>query len=578
MARNKRDKENLLSEIDVPGESHVRVLPDFVGEVVANCGESSTSYRRNRAGTINQLDQYKNIEDAAAPYTYSENYYSATKAIELAQKSYFLFSIVKTAIDLLTDLSSSNIHLKGSTAKSKNFFYAWMDKIRVNSLIEQFFSEFYRSGNVFVNKNLGIIPDIKLKEMYQTSAAVKIPLRYVILNPRNIRLGYSTNFDTSPIYKQISPFEMMVLKNPRTEEDKAIFESLDEESKKAIKSGKGTAYIPINPELIIPVFNHKMDYEPFAVPMIWPVLADLSRKEEMKRMDAAVCRTVEKSLLLITTGEKKDQYGGGIVYKNLQKLQELFGGESVGRTLVADYTTKGEFLIPDLNRVVGQEKYRQINEDIKEGLSHILFGGEKFANSSMKIEVLLRTIIKNQQKFIDEFLYPEMLAIGNKLGLQSVPKPEFDSIDLQDKIQMSRVYTRLYELGVLTPDELYDSLQTGNLPTPAESVVAQKAHKPQIEEGLYLPKIGSSINSGGRPEGSKAPQETKNVRPIGSNGETLAELLAFAENKAKEKIGKTRLNKQQKNALAEAVGFIMDCFPSESWKSKIEQLIEEFKK
>ena len=65
-------------------------------------------------------------------------------------------------------------------------------------------------------------------------------------------------------------------------------------------------------------------------------------------------------------------------------MQSLFQNESVGRVLVSDYTTKAQFVIPEINKVLGPEKYEIVNQDIKEGLQNIIVGQEKFSNTAVK--------------------------------------------------------------------------------------------------------------------------------------------------------------------------------------------------
>ena len=81
---------------------------------------------------------------------------------------------------------------------------------------------------------------------------------------------------------------------------------------------------------------------------------------------------------------------GGVNPNNLKAMQELFKNESVGRALIADYTTKAQFVIPDLNKVLGSEKYKIVNEDIKEGLQNVIVGSEKYSNTQIKAEIFLR--------------------------------------------------------------------------------------------------------------------------------------------------------------------------------------------
>ena len=59
------------------------------------------------------------------------------------------------------------------------------------------------------------------------------------------------------------------LREPKTEEDKKVFDSLDPETKKKIKDGSFTRdglKIKLDSEKLIYSFYKKQDYEPFAVP------------------------------------------------------------------------------------------------------------------------------------------------------------------------------------------------------------------------------------------------------------------------------------------------------------------------
>ena len=108
------------------------------------------------------------------------------------------------------------------------------------------------------------------------------------------------------------------------------------------------------------VFYKKQDYEPFAIPFGFPVLDDINAKLELKKMDQSITRTVENVILLITMGADPEK--GGVNPNNMAAMQNLFKNESVGRVLVSDYTTKAEFVIPELNLVLGPEKYQILNE------------------------------------------------------------------------------------------------------------------------------------------------------------------------------------------------------------------------
>ena len=148
--------------------------------------------------------------------------------------------------------------------------------------------------------------------------------------------------------------------------------------------------IPLNTDKLIAVFYKKQDYEPFAVPMGYPVLEDINWKQEMKQMDMAVARTTNQAILLVTMGSKPED--GGVNQKNLMAMQKLFENESVGRVLISDYTTDAKFVIPDIANILDSKKYEVVNQDIQMGLNNILLSDEKFANTSIKVQVFMERL------------------------------------------------------------------------------------------------------------------------------------------------------------------------------------------
>ena len=167
--------------------------------------------------------------------------------------------------------------------------------------------------------------------------------------------------------------------------------------------------MPLEVDKLSYSFYKKQDYEPFAIPFGFPVLADLNWKMELKKIDQAICRTIENVILLITMGNSPDK--GGINPHNMSAMQQLFRNESIGRVLVSDYTTEAKFVIPDLNRVIGSEKYKVVNEDIKEGLQNVIVGQERYASTMVKAEIFLERLKEARNAFINDFLQPQIKMV-----------------------------------------------------------------------------------------------------------------------------------------------------------------------
>jgi hypothetical protein len=573
-------------------------------EAKASTDMGSTGVRRNAASTIIRTDRFKNINDGIIPFRFStgiknDSNLNIRDAVILCQKAYYNFAIFRNTIDLMTEFSCSDIYFTGGSSKSRTFFESLFKKINVSDLQDKFFREYYRSGNVFIYRFDTTIAEEDVSKISQTfglttaKAAVNLPSKYIILNPADIQIAGTINFAQRKYYKLLSDYELERLKSPKTDEDKEVLESLPPETRKLIQQKTiGILTLPLEADRIAAVFYKKQDYEPFSVPMGFPVLEDINWKAEMKKMDMAVARTMQQAILLVTMGTDPDK--GGINQKNLEAMQQLFANQSVGRVLIADYTTKAEFVIPNIGNLMGPEKYEVVDRDIQIGLNNILIGDEKFANTSIKVQVFIERLKQARQAFINDFLVPEIRRISKELGFKNYPVPNFEDIDLKDDIQYSRVYTRLVELGVLTPEEGVRAIETGRLPNSEESIEAQTKFKQLKDQGYYQPLIGGAKlpDSAGRPAGSSGtPQSTKNVSPIGQGKQSKAAEDQFSLAKVKENLiaaqkleeevaaflrkkhNIKKLSYEQKDIADQISKIIIANESPENWSSKIEEYI-----
>ena len=278
-------------------------------------------------------------------------------------------------------------------------------------------------------------------------------------------------------------------------------------------------------------FYKKQDYEPFAIPFGYPVLDDLNWKLELKKIDQAVTRTIENVILLITMGNTPDK--GGINPHNLQAMQSLFKNESVGRVLVSDYTTKAEFIIPDLNRVLGPEKYQIVDQDIKEALQNVVVGSERYSNTQVKAQIFLERLKETRNAFIHDFLQPQIKLVCKNLGFRKYPIVRFQEVDLKDEVQLQRVTTRLMELGILTPEQGIKTIKTGLYPENENIGEGQEKYVEDRQKGHYTPLVGGQPlpmeeDENGQPIQTQDPNQNQRPqintpqqpgRPAGTNKE-----------------------------------------------------------
>ena len=609
--------------------------PNFVGEPFythetrasdsdRNGGQLDTTLRRNLAYVGPKIYKYGNIREGILPFEASINGYNIRDAIELCQKAYANVAIFRNAIDIMSEFANAEIYLEGGTQKSKDFFRKWMKSVRMWNVKDQYFREYYRSGNVFfykINAKFEIDDFQKILEAYAnydgqsyttdigvlpypTSYDVKnrIPVQYILINPYYITVNRSSSWKSVLYQKILSEYELERLRTPKNDHDKLIFNSLDKQTQNKIASGQWARdglNIQLDPTNIVYSFYKKQDYEPFSIPFGFPVLDDINFKMEMKKIDQAICRTIENVILLITVGTEPSK--GGINHKNIKAMQGLLNNQSVGRVLVADYTTKAEFVIPDMQKVLGYEKYRIVNEDIKEGLQNILIGSEKFANTTVKAQVFFERLKESRNAFLNDFLQPEIEAIFKNLGFKGkCPVAKFEEVSIKDETQFNRVVTRMMELGILPPEQGLKVIESGIYPNEEELAAAQAKFVEDRKKGYYNPMVGGvpvipddSLQSNAAPN-SKPNLTNRNPippkekgRPMGAKASVFAKdaiakvlnqtkvLNASVEAALKKKYSKKNLSSDQRK-LAEGIteAIIIGC-EGVSWKEKAEAVVKD---
>jgi len=492
-------------------------------------GGSGSTYRDRPAASIQDVDPFPNISAGVLPYTQNGGYYSMGAAIDTAVLAYFNVAIVRNTINLYQDFSVSPLHIKTNNRTVKKFFTQWFEAINLSSLMSQYFLEYYRSGNVFLYKFNGKITDDKFNSMQTATAAKKkeLPIRYIILNPSQIYLQLGPTYDYN-FSKMLSTYELQRLRNPQTPEDKQVFNDFPKTIQQQIKTGGAIPYVyaPLDTNRLYYTFYRKQSYEPLAVPMVFPVLGDIEFKLELKAMDRALARSMEQMMLLVTAGESVDKNKGTPAYnpQNFETLKQMFKNQTVGRVLVADWTVKADWKIPDLKELLGEAKYARVDRDIREGLQFLFFGDEKFANASVKAKVFIESLREGRRAFLDDFLRPEVKKVCETMGFKNVPKLEFEEIDLGDQTALQRLFLQMAQTGLLTDTELNQALKTGILPDKESSLENQRAYKKERDEGLYMPLVGGGKESGadGRPTGTGTKMPNKKVGKIGTKASKIS--------------------------------------------------------
>jgi hypothetical protein len=355
---------------------------------------------------------------------------------------------------------------------------------------------------------------------------------------------------------------------------------------------KGQWLVPPMDKLY-PAHRKKQDYQPFAVPFAFAVLKDIDYKLLLKKLDREIAKTFDMAILHLSVGyENKD---GKVLINNdnIRYLRELFQNPKLQRVLTTDFTVKGQWLVPPMDKLLGKEKYEEVDNDLKSALFGAFFSDtEKFASVSIKVKVFIEKLKEARRSFIDSFLESEIKRVCKDVGFKNWPKPKFVDLDLQDEITLRKIYARMAEIGFLTPQELQKAIDNGVLPDSEESLENQRAFKKLKDEGLYTPILNQKPQDGGaaengRPTGTKGvPQSTKNVKPMGTKAtyslKKIIETTKAANNiqfdviKAlKKKMGVKKLAEEHLQAAKTLTESILINEPQKNWQASIESYLTE---
>jgi hypothetical protein len=590
----------------------------------ASTDSRNNSSRVNRSAFSGTFNRFSSIRMGMLPYEYASDGVNVREAIELCQKAYANVAVFRNSIDVMAEFANSEIYLEGGNKTSRDFFYRWFNKIRLWDLKDQYFREYYRSGNIFLYRVDGVLSleDFNtLSKIYaeESISANKIPIKYIVLNPFDIVAKRSTTFAAGAYEKILSEYDMERLRNPKDDYDREVFDALPPDVKEKIKQGqyyRNGLLIKLDNEKLSYSFYKKQDYEPFAIPFGYPVLEDINAKLELKKMDQAITRTVENVILLITMGAEPEK--GGINPQNLIAMQQLFMNESVGRVLVSDYTTKAEFIIPDISKIIGPEKYTVLNEDIRMGLQNIMIGTEKYNTTEVKARIFMDKLNEARRAFLNDFLQREIRRVSQSLGFRNIPTAKFVDMDSKDQTELLRITTRLMELGILTPQQGLGVFNTGKFPDSEEIGVTQEEFVKDRKKGFYNPLVGGvpfvappapkispatsapapapapagaapnkspNVNqtpkSPGRPTGKTAPQKTikgysrKNIQQVVGKVEDLRKTV---ESEIKKKYNAETLSDEQNKIVDNLCEAIVCATDISKWNEEAQSCVNDINK
>jgi len=424
-------------------------------------------------------------------------------------------------IDILTNLSSKGFENDIDDDGIKQFYDIWNFDVNFKQVLDWIFFDFFRVGMVRTYKIIGkydpgvtylsSVPGTKkstgdLKKMVERAnrihkkrlslldkklsnldgrrkadkdlklelAAKKrvwskgyMPISYTVLNPLLVDLEGSLLFNNAKTKLTPSDDLKKLLQKSQselTDDDKLMLKLLPSDFKKAVEQGGG---IELDPLFVGSIDYRKQPYERYAKPRGIKVFEALEYKNALRQADLSTLDGISNYILKITVGN--DEYPC-TDDTQLDTVAQLFNTPSKSFDVVWNHTLEIEKIVsPEIEEILGQDKYKQVNEDISGGLamSRALVDGVTNVNQG-EAGLIVKTVVEEieyARRQVEFWIYNEYRQIADAMGFDRFPKVRWDNTVLRDIIlymstiaelvdrRMLSYQTALEELGFDFPNE-----------------------------------------------------------------------------------------------------------------------------
>jgi hypothetical protein len=495
-----------------------------------------------------------------------------------AMKYYYEFDVYGSHIDILSNFASKGFENATDDDDIKLFYDTWNFDVNFKQLLDWIFFDFFRVGMVRTykiigkyepgvsylspapgqkrtKKEKGVLSQFserasrihankmkKLDEMMSNLDGRKtdhkklkmalaqrkkvwskgyMPIAYTVLNPLNVTIEGSLLFDKSKVTLEPSAELKELLKKPPselTDDEKLILKLLPSDFKTDAEKGN----IELDPLFVGAVDYRKQPYERYAKPRGVKAFDSLEYKNALREADLSTLDGITNYILKVTIGN--DEYPC-TDQSQLETVSQLFNTPSKSFDVVWNHTLEIEKIVaPEIEAVLGQDKYQQVNEDISGAIamSRALIDGTTNVNTG-EAGLIVKTVIEEinyARRQVESWIYNEYRQIAEAIGFDQFPKVRWDNTILRDIIlymstisqlvdrRMLSYETALEELGFDYPNE-FGNMQN-ELPDVLKGVLGilgspfQQARQP-VQGG---PK---RTPSAGRPRGQPAKKKQPNT-------------------------------------------------------------------
>ena len=441
--------------------------------------------------------------------------------IKTCRAAYYGVGVVRNVFDLMTDFVVEDFTILHKDKDIEIWFKTYYRKIGFKKYIEEFVRHFLLDANSVTKRVTAILtkpvekdmlkvamgsPDIELRKGPKDIQKSEIPWRYVFLDPCNLEW---TGGEAARISGQkqlafkLSRDLINIVNHPKDQLQKDIVKNLPADFVKAVKDGKRV--VPLDMSKIYVAHNKKDSWEDWATPHMKAILKDIIFKEKLRLAEMSALDGVINVIRLWKLGDHKERIfpDEGAIEKLLDILQGNTGGGALD--IVWDSMISMEAFYPPIDKILGSDKYVEVDHDILVGLGipEVLLGGKgaNFSNSFIQLKTLVERL-EAARDAVSDWIEHEIDFICRARGYDTAPVFHFRHMNLQDENVTRQLILGLFDRGILSPETLlsyfgeYMDVESARNPVQRKEIT-----KNGVE--ILSPFQKKELTPGGRPSNTK---------------------------------------------------------------------------
>lgn len=478
--------------------------------------------------------------------------------IHACRAAYLRVGIVRNVIDMMTDFTTEDLKIVHPDKKVEAFFRVWMKKVNLREAVDEFVRHFLVDGNVVVKRITARLSK-PVEEQWAEEKTVgadeklyietkvpkrEIPWRYSFLNVA--ALTWLGGEEAQIAGKKRLAFRVSkniaeMIRTPNDDFQKGIVSRLPESLVKNIKTNSGD-WVELDMDTVYVSHNKKDTWEDWAPPFLYSVLSEIYFRDKLRQAEVSALDGVINVIRLWKLGDHENGFlpNQAIIDKLIDILQANTGGGAMD--LVWDSLIDMQEYYPPVDKILGSEKYEQVNRDILIGLGvpEVLIGGQgsNFSNSWIQLRTLVEKLEYIRQAVID-WLNIELRYVCNAMDIKIVPKIRFNNMNLEDENVTRKLILDLLDRGVISVEAVHD--------------VYGEDFLMEVERMKYEKQLFKS--AGIKP---KSPLDPKPVKPGGAKPPTGRKGAGRPKKSVDTSTRKTRKAKPRRSAGSELTIFALD--------------------